>query len=142
MSARMAAFLTLLALTAGHVQFDTTAPLVSQAINETTVLANGAIQTVTWEPVAETECTLDRDGKCAGMLTVRTRGLRVEDGLSDPDALAMLTHELAHVWDLMDDGYANGSPGKAQRFPPGGHCDSNEAERYACTVALTGRIQP
>jgi len=53
----------------------------------------------------------------------------------------LLIHEHAHVLDHLDNGAIDGSPGHQDTLVPRGHCRTSAAERYACAVALTGRLQ-
>lgn len=53
----------------------------------------------------------------------------------------LLVHELAHAYDAFHEPFIDGSPGHHGAWVPEGHCRTSAAERYACSVALTGEIR-
>ena len=57
----------------------------------------------------------------------------------------VIAHELAHIYDCIDDGELNGSTGHPRVFRRGvvyaSHCLSNSREWYACEVVRTGTLR-
>ena len=135
----------LLAVTAGHVQFDSGTGIEWRSAPQ---LGNA---TTMYRPEMEVIC-IERWGDRCKRFTVLTGRRQIQEVVADPGLAGMLTHELAHVWDGMDDGYFNGSRGHpysdriAREFygpgnPDAPVCLSNISEWYACETARTGETR-
>ena len=125
----------LIALTSGVVTFDTASP-GWRSISATT----------SYKPDMEVIC-VERWGDRCKHMKVLTGGARIWEQEHEAD----FEHELAHVLDFMDDGFANGSPGhpwtlaKQQEFYSEDSlytrvCTSNLSEWYACETVRTGGL--
>lgn len=115
----------LLEATAGHVTFDTTAPMVNYGAYAETGCAPAA-----WD-----------GSSCVGrQWVVKTGTLRLADVVGGNERIARLAaenyiHELRHVVDGQDNGNIDGSLRTSDHHWTGA-CGSNQAEAFACDGLL------
>jgi len=102
------------------------------------------------------QCSEWGEGGCVGHpIVVVKRGLTLQRAfqmvnlhwqgkLRNATDLVLVTHELLHAYDLMHNGYFDGSPGhpKPEVRPHWAtdHCWSNAAEWYVCAALRSGRL--